>query len=55
MGIELGQHLVLALLVPILYAAFRDVVAERIGVIVLSVIVAHTAWHWLADRYTALR
>ena len=54
-GIELGQLLVLLLLVPALYVAFRYVIAERIGVIVLSVIVAHTAWHWLADRYTALR
>ena len=54
-GIELGQLLVLLVLVPILNVAFRHVVAERIGVIVLSVIVAHTAWHWMADRFAALR
>ena len=54
-GIELGQLLVLLLLVPILNIAFRYVVAERIGVILLCVIVAHTAWHWMAERYAALR
>jgi hypothetical protein len=54
-GIELGQLLVLLLLVPVLNVAFRYVVAERIGIIVLSVIVAHTAWHWMADRFAALR
>jgi len=54
-GIELGQLLVLALLVPLLNAAFRYVVAERLGVILLSVIVGHTAWHWMAERFAALR
>jgi hypothetical protein len=54
-GIELGQLLVLVLLVPVLNLLFRYVVAERVGTIVLSVIVAHTAWHWLAERFAALR
>jgi HupE / UreJ protein len=49
-GVELGQVLVLLLLVPILQFAFRHVVAERLGTIILSVIVAHTAWHWMLDR-----
>jgi hypothetical protein len=53
-GIELGQLGVLLVLVPVLNLAFR-VVAERVGVIVLSVIVAHTAWHWMAERYAVLR
>lgn len=55
MGIELGQLLVLAVLVPVLNAVFRYVVAERLGVIVLSVIVGHTAWHWMAERFAMLR
>jgi len=53
-GIELGQLLVLALLLPALYALFRYV-PERIGGIVLAVLVAHTAWHWLIDRFAVLR
>ena len=54
-GIELGQLLVLVLLVPALNLLFRYVVAEKVGTIILSVIVAHTAWHWLAERFGALR
>ena len=53
-GIELGQLLVLVALVPALYALFRYV-PERIGGIVLAVLVAHTAWHWLIDRFAVLR
>jgi hypothetical protein len=54
-GIELGQLLVLAALVPLLNVVFRYVVAERLGVIVLSVLVGHTAWHWMAERFATLR
>jgi len=54
-GVELGQLLVLALLVPTLAFAFRYVVAERMGTIILSALVAHTAWHWMIDRYDVLR
>ena len=52
-GIELGQLVVLILLVPALNLAFR-VVPERPGAIVLAVVVAHTAWHWLDERFAAL-
>ena len=54
-GVELGQILVLALLVPALHVLFRYVVSERIGTIVLSAFVAHTAWHWTMDRAGTLR
>jgi len=49
-GVELGQLLVLALLIPALELLFRYAVPERIGTIILSAIVAHTAWHWMIDR-----
>ncbi len=49
-GVELGQLLVLALFIPMLYAFGRYVVAERVGAIILSALVAHTAWHWMIDR-----
>jgi len=49
-GVELGQLLVLAVVVPALNLTFRFVVAERMGTIILSAIVAHTAWHWLTER-----
>ena len=54
-GVELGQLLVLALMIPTLEILFRYVVAERMGTIILSAIVAHTAWHWMIDRYQVLR
>lgn len=49
-GVELGQLLVLALLIPALDVLFRFVVAERIGTIILSALVAHTGWHWMTER-----
>jgi len=50
-GVELGQLLVLALCVPALELLFRFAVAERMGTIILSAIVAHTSWHWMAERW----
>lgn len=54
-GVELGQLFVLVLAVPALELLFRYVVAERMGTIILSVIVGHTAWHWMGDRFDVLR
>jgi hypothetical protein len=54
-GVELGQLLVIALVIPILAALFRFVVAERIGTIILSALVAHTGWHWMLERGERLR
>ena len=50
-GVELGQLLVLAMTVPLLNWLFSRVVAERMGTIILSAFVAHTAWHWMVDRW----
>jgi hypothetical protein len=50
LGVELGQLLVLVVLVPVLENLFRFVVAERLGTIILSVLVGHTAWHWMTER-----
>ena len=54
-GVELGQLMVLVLLVPALVALFRFGVKEKIGTIVLSALVAHTGWHWMTDRWGVLR
>jgi hypothetical protein len=54
-GVELGQVLVLVLLIPALQLLFRYAVEARIGIIILSAIVAHTAWHWMIDRADKLR
>jgi len=54
-GVELGQLLLLILLIPVLQLFFRYAVAERMGTIILSAIVAHTAWHWMLDRGSVFR
>ena len=44
-----------SLIVPALGLVFRRVVVERIGTIILSALVAHTAWHWMTERWAAFR
>jgi hypothetical protein len=53
-GVELGQLLVLVLLIPLLALAFRFAIEERLGVIIASALVTHTAWHWMTDRGAVL-
>jgi hypothetical protein len=53
-GVELGQLLVLVALIPLLELSFRYVVAERMGTVILSALVAHTGWHWMTDRAAVL-
>jgi hypothetical protein len=55
LGVEIGQLLVLLAMIPMLEALFRYVVAERMGTIILSAFAAHTAWHWMLNRWAALR
>jgi HupE/UreJ protein len=52
-GVELGQLLVLIVLVPALGLLFRFV-PERTGTIIVSLLVGHTAWHWLFERWERL-
>jgi hypothetical protein len=54
-GVEIGQLIVLAIAVPLISLAFKRVVAERVGVILLSALVVHTAWHWMIDRGASLK
>ncbi|MCB1672451.1 MAG: HupE/UreJ family protein [Gammaproteobacteria bacterium] len=53
-GVELGQLTILLLVIPLLNLLFRYVVAERVGTILLSALIAHTAWHWMMDRGSLL-
>ena len=52
-GVELGQLAVLVVAIPALDLAFRHV-PERVATIVLSLLVGHTAWHWLWERWERL-
>ena len=50
LGVEIGQLAVLLVLVPALDLLFKYVVADRLGVIIMSVLIAHVAWHWMIER-----
>jgi hypothetical protein len=54
-GVELGQLMVLVIMIPLLELLFKFAVAERMGTIILSALVAHTGWHWMLDRWEILR
>ena len=49
-GVELGQFLILGLLIPALNLLFRFGVPERIATIFLAALAAHTGWHRMIDR-----
>lgn len=51
LGVELGQLLI----VGGLWVALRYVPLSRIAQITLNVLIAHTAWHWLLERFEILR
>jgi hypothetical protein len=49
-GVELGQLLILAIAIPALNILFKYFVNERIGSILISALIAHSAWHWMVER-----
>ena len=53
-GVEIGQIAVLLVLIPAVGVIFRYAVPERLGIIILSALVAHTAWHWMIERGSEL-
>jgi hypothetical protein len=50
LGVEIGQIAVLLVLIPALDLLFKYVLPERLGIIILSALIAHTAWHWMIER-----
>jgi hypothetical protein len=53
-GIEIGQVMVLAVMLPVLALVTRYVLPGRVGSIILAAILAHVGWHWMTDRWDAL-
>lgn len=55
-GVELGQLVVLALALPLLVFVRRHVGAARVHLVTVvgSALVAHTAWHWMTERFATL-
>lgn len=54
LGVELGQILVVIIAVPVVHLLFRYALPERSGVILLSAILGHWAWHWMQERWANL-
>ena len=52
LGIEVGQLLVLLVAVPVLRLLGRWLPPRGIG-LVASVLIGHTAWHWMLERWAA--
>ena len=50
LGVEIGQLCIVLLAVPVLNYLFSNVVAERMGTILLSALLAHSGWHWMSER-----
>lgn len=53
-GIELGQLLALSLMLPALALLRRHLLPGRVGMVILSAIVAETGWRWMLDRAETL-
>jgi hypothetical protein len=53
-GTELALIAAAAVLVPVLRLLFRFSTEKKIESIILSVLAAHTAWHWMTERYAIL-
>nr|MCS5689987.1 HupE/UreJ family protein [Acidimicrobiales bacterium] len=49
-GVEIGQLIIILVALPIINFLFRHVVAERMGTILISAVLAHSGWHWMSDR-----
>lgn len=54
-GVELGQLLVLAVAIPLLVLLRRHTGEARMHLVTLvgSALIAHTAWHWMTERWSA--
>jgi hypothetical protein len=54
-GIELGQLMFIAVVIPLFALIFQRVpIREMLVTPVVSAFVAHTAWHWLVERWAVL-
>ena len=54
-GLELGTLIILAIAVPAFNLLFTQVVSERAGTLVSSVLIGHAGWHWMTERIAVAR
>jgi hypothetical protein len=53
-GVEIGQILVLLVMLPALVLIRRYVLPGRVGTVILAALAAHAAWHWTVERWEAM-
>jgi hypothetical protein len=53
-GIELGQIVMLALMLPALALLTRYLLPGRVGSIIIAAVLAHAGWHWMTERWDTL-
>jgi hypothetical protein len=53
-GIEIGQIMALAVMLPALAFVTRHLLTGRVGAIILSALLAHVGWHWMEGRWDIL-
>lgn len=49
-GLELGTLIILAIVLPAANLIFSTALAERAGVIIISILIGHAGWHWMTER-----
>lgn len=55
LGVSAGQIAFLVVVLPLLAVLLRDSLTRRVAVVILSVLIGHTGWHWTLERIEALR
>lgn len=54
LGVEFGQLIIILLAVPVLNFVFKNLLSERIGIVIFSAVLAHSGWHWMSARAAQL-
>jgi len=50
-GLELGTLIILAIILPAANLLFSHAGAARAGIIVSAMLIGHTGWHWMTERF----
>ena len=54
LGVEIGQIVIVCLAVPVINLIFKWTEQEKLITVIASVLVGHTAWHWMLERYEVM-
>jgi hypothetical protein len=54
LGVELGQLVIILLALPLVIFIQRQLKRERLILMIISLVIAHTGLHWTVDRWQLL-